>query len=600
MNFPHNDLKSASVSVGTTRYARGNWAGQRAGDDFELVRLCTGPDVLLPAALAQALRQWRGLQTPDGYIARVANNETAANALRQQLEQCVQHGLLVPAADILTALDAGESRTPNRVTTLAMVTRDRPQLLRRALESYIGNVVHYGRTVSFRIMDDSTQPAAVEENRHTVATLSQRYGVSIEHVDAAQSAVFAEELVRRSGVAPEVVNFALFGAYGANRNRLSLRTVGEKLICADDDTICDFRGESVPGWDVETLPQRDTWHFSDRSSAFSYLPPVAVDLIGLYEPVLGARPSDLLTGLTADALGSHTMEPPTLRRLLNQDARVLYCMVGIAGDCAQSNPATLTASGSSRARIFETPESYALSTRSREVVRRVRRPLLTTSTSCMAYCLGLDNQVITPPFFTRNRNSDGVYGFTLSMLYPDGLHAEFPHAIVHDPSEQRSFNGVEAVQTCYRVGTCDLVMAAVRDASMFGHGTDAARRLGSIGRDLVEMTSGSLYAFEQSIRGALNKSLAARADILSRLLREHGGEPKFWADDVRRGIEGLHRRIADSSPVVPADRSEQGDALEICQSLQRDVQLYGRVMTEWETLRHVAAEIYAERGDGSA
>jgi hypothetical protein len=575
-------------------YTRNDWAQCRAADDQELVQRCIGPDTLVPTALLRAIGEWRGFASFDAHIERLRADPEAAARLRHQFEECVRRGLLVSNADILGALAANDSATAPaaRISTFAVMTRDRPALLRRALESYIKSTVDFGHRLAFRVMDDSSQPAAIDENSHTVATLRHRYGVSIEHITPADIAAFEQELVRRSGAAPDVIHFALYGAYGANRNRLSLRTVGERFICADDDTLCDFFStQTNTGWALESSADREAWFFPERAAVFAAVKPVAVDLVTSYEAVLGAAPFNILAGMDAADLHSRTLMSTSLRRLLAPSARVFYCMPGIAGDCAQSNSSALMIAGTSRAQVFKDEQAYRLALSTREVVRQVTRPLLTTSPACMAYCLGIDNAVLTPPFFTRNRNSDGVYGMTLSMLYANAAHVEFPFSVKHDPDGTRTYNSTDAVQTCYAISTADIVMSAIRNVSAFSMSTGPSRRLTSIGTDLHEMTSGSLFAFEQAVRSAINRSLGQRAEQLSQLLQEFHGEPEYWAKDLRRGIEGVRQRILDSSPIVPADRVANGDALEVCQGLQRDVQLFGRVMVEWETLRHAAAEI---------
>ena len=79
--------------------------------------------------------------------------------LGELLQRLVRLGLLVSEDELVSIAErapAGGEKTA-RVSTLGVVTRDRPESLRRCLESYIENVRRHGREVSFAVMDGAEQ-----------------------------------------------------------------------------------------------------------------------------------------------------------------------------------------------------------------------------------------------------------------------------------------------------------------------------------------------------------------------------------------------------------------------------------------------------------
>ena len=98
------------------------------------------------------------------------------------------------------------------------------------------------------------------------------------------------------------------------------------------------------------------------------------------------------------------------------------------------------------------------------------------------------------------------------------------------------------------------------------------------------------------MRTHLRGHLARLASHLEGQLRRYGGQPGFWADDVRRVLDALHETLTGGDFVVPEDLAgafgrEQGRAL-----LPRLVRRFGEALQAWPDVVEAARQLRA-RGE---
>src|SRR5205823_5998496 len=83
-----------------------------------------------------------------------------------------------------------------------------------------------------------------QANQHVLEKLKSEFEFNSSYVDRPVMEKFASQLSKQSGIAPEIVNFALLNdenlpiSTGCSRNYILLSTVGEVILQVDDDTIC--------------------------------------------------------------------------------------------------------------------------------------------------------------------------------------------------------------------------------------------------------------------------------------------------------------------------------------------------------------------------
>ena len=109
--------------------------------------------------------------------------------------------------------------------------------------------------------------------------LGATHGATVRYAGLEEKLAWADKLVARGDLPPDVVRFALFGVEpcrytsGANRNALLLDTVGELTLSVDDDTVCRIAVRPGGGRDgLAVTSDRDPaeyWFFPDRETALA-------------------------------------------------------------------------------------------------------------------------------------------------------------------------------------------------------------------------------------------------------------------------------------------------------------------------------------------
>lgn len=566
------------------------------------VRACDGLKPLdehlrsLIAPSAAPAFQWSRPETWAPATMGHAELAVASASMRALLDDAVRHGLLISDAQIAAALShAGTPRRLRpRLSRVAVMTRDRPRLLRRCLDTLLAARARHAHSVPYVVFDDSRPRATCDENRAVLRTLQERHGVSITYMGTRETSELQALLSETAEVAPDLVGFALFGdpetgeSYGANRNRLLLSTVGERIVTLDDDTQAVLHGDPAPrGWAVEAGDPTEFWFFRDRQAAFSLLPPLDADVVEMNEGIVGADVSSLAATPGPALLPSRSLPPWLLQRLLRPRARVAYSMLGLAGDCAAWGPHYVSLTGSSRERLVADEAGYAWARSTREIIRCAQRATLTPPSLFMAYAAGLDNAELLPPFLPLHRNSDGIFALTLALMDPGAFGAALPCAIRHDPEQARSFS-TDIASVLFTFRFSEVVGAALRTTSLPATPVPTCRRLAVIGEHLCELGRAPLLEFEEVIRRSIQVHCAALAQRLDDLRRQFGDSPRYWATDARRALRGLHGVLTSTAPVVPVD-VKAGHPLDVRrQAVQTTIARFGELLLAWPALCNAA------------
>jgi hypothetical protein len=167
------------------------------------------------------------------------------SATRKVLAELAEAGLLV-SREAYTSSFLGSRPEENKasISSLGIPTCNRPQLLERSLRSYAACSQLYGRQIRFMVADQTEDEALSQANVQTIAALQKELGIEVLYAGLAEKNDFVERLAAESGIAVEVVRFALLNdencpsAVGANRNALLLSSLDELTLQVDDDTIC--------------------------------------------------------------------------------------------------------------------------------------------------------------------------------------------------------------------------------------------------------------------------------------------------------------------------------------------------------------------------
>jgi hypothetical protein len=155
-----------------------------------------------------------------------------------------------------------------------------------------------------------------------------------------------------------------------------------------------------------------------------------------------------------------------------------------------------------------------------------------------------------------------------------------PVAVEHSPERRRLPVGQWRAEASspYPV---EILLILINAAPSPICGSSTLERLRYLGRWLEATAAAPAADFEETVRKALWRSKSWLIDHLERLLERHSGEPKFWAEDVRRYVGVLSNRFAAPHSWVPRELQRGRTLSEARDLIQRIVRRYGALLAAW-------------------
>jgi hypothetical protein len=523
--------------------------------------------------------------------------------IQNQLYEFVAGGLMVSDRDLMNLLAAPvDPEMPTRITSVGIVTHDRVAALTRCLESYIENAKRFDRNNEFVVVDDSEQPQARQNNREALESLKNQHCVNISYAGPDEKKRFAVELERRAGIPSDVLTFALFGlenlgpSIGANRNSLLLQTVGEMVLSADDDSVC--RAAPSPQLDerLSFFSKGDPtqfWFFPTRDALINSATFVDKDILAIHEELLGKD----LRGCVAEKEDVELSQASSefLRGLDSGKQRVLFTFTGILGDSGMHSPHSyFLLADESRRRLVASDQQYKSATTSREILRVVNQPTISSSWWFPTTAFAFDNCDMVPPFFPVLRNEDGVFGVTVRSCFEETFVGCLPWALLHSPIESRSYTRADFSKSAASCRLCDILSACVSAFVPPLRATSKSERLKQLGEFLLESASLTLPEFEEFVRVQLYRVATGYASQLEADLRYHQGGPSYWADDVKTYLSTLVDALSRKEYVTPRDVVGLHNGESPGELTQMLVLSFGKLLCWWPEIVETAKEMKAE------
>lgn len=594
------------------------------GDDVTLRSKRTGNAAIAPALLAQLLLSLRNFDTLEGHAAaclkqaRQHSNEKGKGGLgdgasgvvslesvRRQLDVLVREGFLVSRSDLRaefltmsrkTAEQEEGTSTAAQITTIGIPTKDRPRVLKRALESYLTNTQCYGRTPTFVIADDSENTKIQKQNKQMLQRLKERYFAPLRYVDESQKRVYAEALASRAGVRPEITRFALLGEehpsvinYGASRNALLLDAGGEVCMQIDDDTVCEVAAAPEKKDELLLTSKPDTyefWFFDNHDEALEAVTVEARDFLSIHEQLLGKKLGQCLRTDVSWRVGN--VDEAFLEGASSSNARIVVSFAGAVGDSGmRHNQHRIFLEGSSYERLVT--QKYRSQLNTRQILRVPVQPAISNGLGCISMHLGLDARELLPPFMPAGRNLDGIFGGALKVCSPHAYRGFLPYAIRHAPPSRRSNPPVDVRFAALNAN--DIILRLILSFSAWPRGNRRSAMVG-LGRYLQDLGSVSLRAFIDYIDNVLSQEVGQRVLHAQRLRASRPDAPAEWKDDVERYIRSAKKTVTRNRLCVPYDLP--GSDAEKKTLLQERIHRYGTLLTHWPVITEAAAALRDE------
>ena len=495
-----------------------------------------------------------------------------------------------------------------RISAVGLVTCDRPASAEASLRSYLDNSLRAGRNDCFIVCDDSLQPSSRSANQAMAARLRADTGLSLRYLGPDEKQLYAERLARASDLPLATVRCALLDelklgfSRGANTNSLMLDTVGHPFFCFDDDSFCRPARRlfsDPPALSVSRFPVR-LEVFPDPAVLLDQIEPEPICLLAQHEAWLGAGAPEMAA--QARRWGGNADRPLNLDQAdANLAASfgagrgdVLVTWSGIYGDSGSAySTYYLLLDGPDRDRLLASEQGYRQALVNRTVWKAPTSPQLVRNEMFQSVAFAADNRQALPPFMPFLRAGDTVFGQLLVDCFTDALIACLPWSVYHAPDAPRR----QAVDEVWRragelrfAGLVELCLLSL-PRSTVPVAPDA--RLQAIGQHLIQLANLAAPERETFLYPVYLQRLSGSIARLQSLLREHDEQPAFWADDVRRTIRSLERRLDAPEPLVPDEPGPPGRWSQ--DQVQRLLRGLGEVLTAWPRMRAAAQRL---AGDG--
>ncbi|HEX8209988.1 MAG TPA: glycosyltransferase family A protein [Longimicrobium sp.] len=603
------DLKHAPIADGSVLVSSARSAGTRvlSTTQSQVLLACAVPRELgehvqeiirqMPISVIQQLR-------PPHDPAVSSPHEQSHEALvAELLSLLVADGLLRPEAELMDILlhggASGAEDQPPAIGTICIPTRNRPAVLRRALESYMHADVRVGRQTEFVLSDDSDDPEIRRENLASARAAAQRFGKQTRIISPERRKSYARELAEHAGLPPEVCAFALVGdgeceaRFGATRNTLLLDTLGELVVQVDDDTVCQlFRPPTVrQEARISSRPDvHEYWYYPDLAQAVSAGAEFDGDLLGLHERVLGKRPAEVLAGSGATPVFDAVVTSRAVTNAEHPESRIIVSYGGLLGDCGGKGipQYKLLLRDESFERLVRDAEEFDSVYFSRQLIRCAPALTLTEGGFCITANMGFDNRVLLPPYPPVHTGEDTFFGVLRTVMQPYSYDAFLPFCTLHDPTSFRPNCQGHVPLEFTANDVIRHLSAAFLQVWPAAGGNSTLRAIGSFFQEVAALPA---PAFADYARTAVVALFAPHSRALEDLRNTRAKAPAFWHARMAEYQREVTALVAGADPASPVDFP--GDAGSRQRRFQVLLARYGDLLAAWPDIVEAAYSLRA-------
>lgn len=402
--------------------------------------------------LAHALRQCNHFRSIEQHIETITSIIPALREdpedVRATLDAVRSCGLLESSEDAWSRLTQTSTLPAEAPCRVFILTCDRPMALERLLRS-INLSALPGSAEGIWVIDDSREPASVEENQGAIEAIRSESSMLIHHFELKSREQLIRELCALLSEDAESIHFLLSKdfwsdtpTYGLARNLALLLSVGKLCLILDDDTILEA---VVPPIAAEALKlgtandRQATFYNSvealERHTLTHELSPLRMMAAHLGQPLFATLGREL---------PGHQALAGWDGQLLNQlqnDSPILLTQCGSWGDPGTGSGNWIFNLGvASIKRLLESGADIEAILGARSSWLGYRGPML-TEYGTLSQLTGLDNTALLPPYLPAGRGEDLFFGLLLRRLHPTSIVFNEGWAIRHQPLEDRGERG---------------------------------------------------------------------------------------------------------------------------------------------------------------
>ena len=499
-------------------------------------------------------------------------------AIRELLERCARHGLLVSLTGLVARFGPSAGALPAPFAGLVVRTAERPQQLRRLLASGVALQSRTGVAYCWHVVDDSRHEA---NRRANLEAMAEHRALEPTHHDLSARTLEAELCAAFPEVAEEIR--WLMGpasgnevTYGRPQNYFLLRFAGRRLVMIDDDVILDPRRPPLTkaGVELTIQPEAGFWYESLAAAQEACpaldLDPLAAHIKWLGLPMCEAwaqaqrEPGGLATGELSGDVGE----------CFAADARVMFTRSQLLGDPGWATMTTqqLLPDVESRRWLAAHPDAARYALESQIYWRGAAALRLAPNRMQSVHMLvGFDNSCLLPPTIRAGQGEDVLLSEVARCIYPGSWAVKLPFALPHlrEAPRRRALPTDTVV-----LGPERLLLAHVRasmPAIVAEHPAQRMSMLGTLCLDLAAASDAELTDIQ----------IQQAAEYASRIhfgIEEQLSDPSLpaaWKDTLKRWLASPNFKLdpaslrARAAPVAAARALAQG---------------YGRALVAWPRL----------------
>lgn len=569
--------------------------------DEEVVFQTRGKDEaqVLTTQVLLTLDHCRPFRSMDEHVAEVirkvpglSNHDRA----RQGLEMLARTGLMISDAELLQRSQS-HKLTPAPLAGLCIRACDRPDNVRRLLDSLAENEKRHGAGHRVILLDDSRDEEAARQNAALLRTFGKQSGSPAVYVGSREQENLKKKLRKALPEHHAAIDLLLerpekgFGG-GRTWNFAMLLTAGRRMFLLDEDFELPLKmhPEMQAGVSFDPGKAAGAWFYPDQTAALDAGQAVDGDPFELHLQFAGQSLGKAAAG-TDWAVDREDLRGLTVRdaRGLLEGYRVLTSFNGTRGSSGMANSQSMfLLPADSRARLCSDREAY-LRNLTAENMWHGRDSAHVAAQGYMTP-FAVDNSVLMPCTRVAGRNEDALFNTLARFCHPRSQAMFLPCSIGHVQEAGRGRDKARIGDQAWQVNVNTFAFETLLNHLDRCISDDPAQRMKFAADVFADIAGANEQDRIAHLREYLNYE---RADMIAKLQQQlvsATGAPVFWQTDVRSLIEANARAMADNSPPRLNDWPESIDAAECAARLAESMNEVAAGLRAWPAMWQWADE----------
>ncbi|MGB8715867.1 MAG: hypothetical protein WCD66_05835 [Rhodanobacteraceae bacterium] len=563
--------------------------------DEEVVFQTRGQDEaqVLTTQVLMSMDHCRPFRSMDEHVAEVIRKVPGLgnhDRVRQGLEMLARTGLMISDADFLE--DArGHALTPAPLAGLCIRACDRPDSVRRLLNSLAENEQRHAAGHRVILLDDSRDDGAARQNAELLREFEAQTGCGTVYVGRREQEQVKKQLLKALPEHGQAIDSLLdrpasgFGG-GRNWNMALLLTAGRRMFLLDEDFALPLKmhPDVQAGMSLDPNSRAGAWFHDNQADALDAGQRVDGEPFQMHLQYAGQA-----LGHAASS-GDWAVDREDLRGLtmadlrgLHDGYRVLTTFNGTRGSTGMASAQALfLLDPDSRARLCASRDAYLRNLEGDNLWHGGDRARAASQGFMTPFAV--DNSVLLPCTRVAGRNEDALFNTLARFCHPHTQAMFLPYSIGHVQEPGRARGKARIGQKAWQVNVNSFAYETLLNHTDRCISDDPAQRMRFAADVFDDIASASEHGRIVHLREYLNY---ARGDMIAKLQQElvsATDAPVFWQADVRALIEANAKAMADNSAPRLSDWPEHVDAHGCAEGLQQSMAEIALGLRAWPAM----------------